>query len=71
MRRDAEESGIHRFYFSDHQRFGGDRLLYRPGTSDDGDGGGSREDAMKQIRGAYALVVNSPRKLIGARDPWG
>lgn len=27
--------------------------------------------AMKKIRGAYALVVTSPRKLIGARDPFG
>lgn len=28
-------------------------------------------DAMKKIKGAYALVVSSPRKLIGARDPYG
>lgn len=28
-------------------------------------------NAMKKIRGAYALVVNSPRKMIGARDPFG
>lgn len=27
--------------------------------------------AMKQIKGAYSLVVASPRKLIGARDPFG
>ena len=27
--------------------------------------------AMKKIKGAYALVVNSPRKMIGARDPFG
>lgn len=27
--------------------------------------------AMKKIKGAYALVVMSPRKLIGARDPQG
>lgn len=27
--------------------------------------------AMKKIKGAYALVVCSPRKLIGARDPYG
>lgn len=27
--------------------------------------------AMKKIQGAYALVVMSPRKLIGARDPQG
>lgn len=27
--------------------------------------------AMKKIRGAYSLVVMSPRKLIGARDPFG
>ncbi|MCC6095019.1 MAG: amidophosphoribosyltransferase [Eubacterium sp.] len=27
--------------------------------------------AMTQIRGAYALVMMSPRKLIGVRDPWG
>lgn len=27
--------------------------------------------AMKKIRGAYSLVVASPRKLIGARDPFG
>ncbi len=27
--------------------------------------------AMKKIRGAYALVVSSPRKMIGARDPFG
>lgn len=28
-------------------------------------------DAMKKIKGAYSLVVMSPRKLIGARDPYG
>ena len=27
--------------------------------------------AAKKIKGAYALVVISPRKLIGARDPYG
>lgn len=27
--------------------------------------------AMHRIKGAYALVVNSPRKMIGARDPFG
>lgn len=27
--------------------------------------------AMKKIKGAYALVIMSPRKLIGARDPYG
>ena len=29
------------------------------------------KNAMKKIKGAYALVVTSPRKLIGARDPFG
>lgn len=29
------------------------------------------KNAMKKIKGAYALVVSSPRKLIGARDPFG
>lgn len=29
------------------------------------------KEAMKKIRGAYSLVVASPRKLIGARDPFG
>ena len=28
-------------------------------------------NAMRKIAGAYALVVMSPRKLIGARDPYG
>ncbi len=28
-------------------------------------------NAMKKLRGAYSLVVMSPRKLIGARDPYG
>jgi len=27
--------------------------------------------AMNKAKGAYALVVSSPRKMIGARDPWG
>ena len=27
--------------------------------------------AMKKIKGAYSLVISSPRKLIGARDPFG
>lgn len=27
--------------------------------------------AMKRIKGAYSLIVMSPRKLIGARDPFG
>ncbi len=29
------------------------------------------KNAMKKIQGAYALVVSSPRKMIGARDPFG
>lgn len=28
-------------------------------------------NAMKKIKGAYALVIMSPRKMIGARDPQG
>ena len=36
---------------------------------------GSAEEAvgraMKKIKGAYSLIVMSPRKLIGARDPFG
>ena len=28
-------------------------------------------NAMKKIKGAYSLVIMSPRKLIGARDPYG
>ena len=27
--------------------------------------------ALRKILGSYSLVVASPRKLIGARDPWG
>ena len=26
---------------------------------------------MQKIKGAYSLIVMSPRKLIGARDPYG
>lgn len=29
------------------------------------------KEAMQKIKGAYSLVVASPRKLIGARDPFG
>lgn len=29
------------------------------------------KNAMKRIKGAYALVISSPRKMIGARDPFG
>lgn len=32
---------------------------------------GAVANAMKKIQGAYALVIMSPRKLIGARDPYG
>ncbi len=28
-------------------------------------------EAMKRLAGAYSLVISSPRKLIGARDPFG
>ncbi len=28
-------------------------------------------NAMKKIKGAYSLIIMSPRKLIGARDPYG
>lgn len=28
-------------------------------------------NAMRRIRGAYSLVIMSPRKLMGARDPYG
>ena len=27
--------------------------------------------AMKKIKGAYSLIIMSPRKLVGARDPFG
>jgi len=29
------------------------------------------KNAMQKIKGAYSLIVMSPRKLIGARDPFG
>lgn len=29
------------------------------------------KNAMKKIKGAYSLIVMSPRKIIGARDPFG
>ncbi len=29
------------------------------------------KNAMRKSKGAYALVVSSPRKMIGARDPFG
>lgn len=29
------------------------------------------KNAMRKIKGAYSLVIASPRKLIGARDPFG
>ncbi|MGN0513686.1 MAG: amidophosphoribosyltransferase [Lachnospiraceae bacterium] len=32
---------------------------------------GAVANAMKKIKGAYSLIVMSPRKLIGARDPFG
>lgn len=32
---------------------------------------GAVANAMKKIKGAYSLVISSPRKLIGARDPQG
>lgn len=27
--------------------------------------------ALQKVKGSYSLVIASPRKLIGARDPWG
>ena len=27
--------------------------------------------AMKKLQGAYSIIISSPRKLIGARDPYG
>ncbi len=32
---------------------------------------GAVANAMKKIKGAYSLIVMSPRKMIGARDPFG
>lgn len=32
---------------------------------------GAVKNAMAKLRGAYSLVIMSPRKLIGARDPFG
>ena len=29
------------------------------------------KNAMKKIKGGYALVISSPRKMIGVRDPFG
>ncbi|OON97635.1 MAG: amidophosphoribosyltransferase [Epulopiscium sp. Nele67-Bin005] len=31
----------------------------------------SVENALQRIKGAYSLVIMSPKKLIAARDPWG
>ena len=67
-----KRTGIYRCYFSDDDRFRGDRLSYCKGAAE----GCRRAEeavrlAMKKIKGAYALVVSSPRKLIGARDPFG
>lgn len=28
-------------------------------------------NAMKKVKGAYALIITSPRKMIGVRDPYG
>ncbi|MCR5585690.1 MAG: amidophosphoribosyltransferase [Lachnospiraceae bacterium] len=32
---------------------------------------GAVRNAMEKLKGAFSLVIMSPRKLIGARDPWG
>ncbi|MCR5153925.1 MAG: amidophosphoribosyltransferase, partial [Lachnospiraceae bacterium] len=32
---------------------------------------GAVKNAMAKIKGAYSLVISSPRKLIGVRDPFG
>ncbi len=32
---------------------------------------GAVRNAMGKLKGAFSLVIMSPRKLIGARDPWG
>jgi len=32
---------------------------------------GAVRNAMRKLKGAYSLIVMSPRKLIGARDPFG
>lgn len=32
---------------------------------------GAIANAMRKMKGAYSLIVMSPRKLIGARDPYG
>ncbi|MDD5935789.1 MAG: amidophosphoribosyltransferase [Clostridiales bacterium] len=32
---------------------------------------GAVKNAMEKIKGAYSLIIMSPRKLIGARDPFG
>ncbi len=32
---------------------------------------GAVRNAMAKLKGAFSLVIMSPRKLIGARDPWG
>ena len=44
----------------------GTLALAHNGTVEDAVG-----NAMKKIKGAYALVIMSPRKMIGARDPFG
>lgn len=32
---------------------------------------GAVKSAMKKLQGAYSIIISSPRKLIGARDPYG
>lgn len=42
------------------------RERLKVGTAED-----AVKNAMKKLKGAYSLIVMSPRKLIGARDPFG
>ena len=65
-------TGIYRSNLPDNDRFGSDCLSYRKRASEGFKGRGcGQEMQCKKIEGAYALVVSSPRKLIGARDPFG
>ena len=60
-----------RSHLSYDNRLGGDRLSYRQGEG----AYKVREEAVlktaKKLKGAYGLVIMSPRKLIGVRDPYG
>ena len=68
FREELEEGGA---IFSDYYRRGNDRYTIARQRLNTGTIEQAVELAMDKLEGAYSLIIMTPGKLVGARDPQG